>query len=222
MVTAGPSGMLKGGMLRGFRRGINRQRRRRERSTHMATTLLEVQAFLDQAELNYRVEQPQASIIVPFTGLTQYQCPVTGDPTLLVVIHVDEGGRFIKVLSPYAFSTEYAAFPDAALRACTELCYRTKGIQAEFDPEDGEVRMIVEFPLEDARLTAAQLHRCICTLTELVDEFAPVFDAAAASGDVDWSTFGEPNPSVDRMELADLVRAAGGVEGLRELVRSKH
>ncbi len=36
----------------------------------MATNLLEVQAFLDEAELNYRVEQPQASIIIPFSGLT--------------------------------------------------------------------------------------------------------------------------------------------------------
>ncbi len=138
-----------------------------------------------------------------------------------MVVHLDEDGRFIKVFSPYAFSTEYAAFPDAVLRACTELCYRTKGIQAEFDPDDGEVRMIVEFPLEDAHLTAAQLHRCVYTLTSIVDEFAPVYAHAAASGEIDWSTFGEPTPSVDRMELADLVRAAGGVEGLRDLIRTK-
>lgn len=187
----------------------------------MATTLIEIQEYLNEAELKYRVEQAKDSIVLSFSPMSDYVCPATGEDAVVVVIQLEEDGEFIKVFSPYAFTAEGVAFPDVAIRSCMELCYRTKGIQAEFDPDDGEVRMIIEFPLEDANLTSRQLHRCIQSLTGIIDEFSPIFHNAASTGEVDWTAFGPHEPSIERMELADLMQAVGGVEGLRDLLRSR-
>lgn len=45
-------------------------------------------------------------------------------------------------------------------------------LQWEYDPSDGEIRAIIEFPLEDAILTERQFNRCLDSLVELVDEIA--------------------------------------------------
>jgi hypothetical protein len=49
--------------------------------------------------------------------------------------------------------------------------WKTKLIQFEFDARDGEVRPVIEFPLEDAPLTSKQLLRCLSGMTELVDKY---------------------------------------------------
>jgi hypothetical protein len=45
-------------------------------------------------------------------------------------------------------------------------------LQWEYDPSDGEIRAIIEFPLEDSTLTERQFNRCLYSLVELVDEIA--------------------------------------------------
>jgi hypothetical protein len=45
-------------------------------------------------------------------------------------------------------------------------------LQWEYDPSDGEIRAIIEFPLEDALLTERQFNRCLYSLVQLVDELA--------------------------------------------------
>lgn len=45
-------------------------------------------------------------------------------------------------------------------------------LQWEYDPSDGEIRAIIEFPLEDAEMTERQFNRCLHGLVQLVDEMA--------------------------------------------------
>ncbi|MGI9110157.1 MAG: hypothetical protein ACR2KA_09085 [Opitutales bacterium] len=42
-------------------------------------------------------------------------------------------------------------------------------VQFEYDAQDGEIRAIVEFPLEDVQLTSRQLMRCIHGLVKVMD-----------------------------------------------------
>ena len=60
--------------------------------------------------------------------------------------------------------------------------WRTKMIQFEFDARDGEVRPVVEFPLEDAELTMLQLHRALIGLLQLVDRYHPELEHCLATG----------------------------------------
>lgn len=187
----------------------------------MATNLIEVQQFLNEDGLNYQVEQSSNSVLISFP-MTDYTCPKTGSESLLIVVALDENGEYIQVFAPFCFSVEGVPFPEAAKSACLEFCYKTKLLQVEYDPEDGEIRMIIEFPLEDSNLTSRQLLRCVHSLKSLVDDFAPLFHQAASTGECDWTAVESATPgSLDRMELADLVQAAGGVEGLRKLLSSR-
>ena len=42
-------------------------------------------------------------------------------------------------------------------------------VQFEYDSDDGEIRAIIEFPLEDTPLSKAQLVRVMSTLSSVVD-----------------------------------------------------
>jgi hypothetical protein len=45
-------------------------------------------------------------------------------------------------------------------------------LQWEYDPSDGEIRAIIEFPLEDSMLTERQFNRCLSGLIQIVDTIA--------------------------------------------------
>jgi hypothetical protein len=52
------------------------------------------------------------------------------------------------------------------------ISWETKMLQWEYDPSDGEIRAIIEFPLEDSILTEKQFNRCLHGLIQLVDNVA--------------------------------------------------
>jgi hypothetical protein len=52
------------------------------------------------------------------------------------------------------------------------ISWETKMLQWEYDPSDGEIRAIIEFPLEDSTLTEKQFNRCLHGLVQIVDEMA--------------------------------------------------
>jgi len=58
------------------------------------------------------------------------------------------------------------------LQTLLTISWETKMVQWEYDPSDGEVRAMIEFPLEDAPLTERQFWRCVHGLVRIVDEKA--------------------------------------------------
>jgi hypothetical protein len=52
------------------------------------------------------------------------------------------------------------------------ISWETKMLQWEYDPSDGEIRAIIEFPLEDSILTERQFNRCLSGLIQIVDTIA--------------------------------------------------
>lgn len=147
----------------------------------MATTIDEVAAFLEAKELRFRKARPNV-IAVGFGGLDNYR-DEDGDAQLAVFIELDEDGEYIKIFAPKA----YVIPPEKAgpvLQLCAMIQWRTKLVQFEYDASDGELRPIVEFPLEDAHLTAQQLHRCVAGLVQIVDEFHPSIQTAIDSGEI--------------------------------------
>jgi hypothetical protein len=84
--------------------------------------------------------------------------------------------------------------------------WQTKMAQFEYDESDGEVRIIIEFPLEDNKLTDRQLRRCIVALVGILDRFYPVLKTAIDTGIVD---FGD-KPAAER---------EGQIQALRRIIR---
>jgi hypothetical protein len=58
----------------------------------------------------------------------------------------------------------------------------TKMVQFEYDPDDGDIQAIVEFPVEDADLTRKQLMRAVYTLTDALEEYHTAIHDAITGG----------------------------------------
>ncbi len=146
----------------------------------MATSHQEVIEFLNGIGVRHRVSDDGK--IRFMYGMKSYKNE-RGDDGLLFVIYLSENGEYFQVYCPNAWKVA-PGHADAVQRACTMIQWRTKLIQFEYDDTDGELRVIVEFPLEDAKLTEKQLHRCISGLLQLVDEYHETIQKAIDTGNV--------------------------------------
>jgi hypothetical protein len=143
----------------------------------MATTLDEIAAHLTSQDVKFRRNDRQIGIVF---RTERYKDP-EGDNTILLVVELDEEGRYFAIFCPAAFKLS-GRHVDAFLRACAMVQWETKLVQFEYDSASGAVRPVIEFPLEDAPLTVAQLQRCIHGLVQLVDEYYPTLERALRDG----------------------------------------
>ena len=149
----------------------------------MAATLKQIKGYLDKKGWKYRVEAEEHRLItgVYAENLDQF----------LIVIQLDEDGEFFEIYAPRVLSN-VKDHPHKTAILQTMLCisWETKMLQWEYDPSDGEIRAIIEFPLEDALLTERQFNRCLYSLVQLVDELAlprlrAVMETGEDPGDVE-------------------------------------
>jgi hypothetical protein len=131
----------------------------------MGTTLDQISTYLDQYGLTYQTQPEKSRILI--------QVSINEDEKLLVVIQLDEGGRFFKLFAPEVLAgVQEHPHRAAILQTMLSISWETKMLQWEYDPSDGEIRAIIEFPLEDSTLTARQFHRCFSGLVEIVGSWA--------------------------------------------------
>lgn len=160
----------------------------------MATTLDEICSFLDQRDLRYR--RREDDIIAGF--VTKRYRDEDGDNGILVVIKLFENGEYIKVFCPAAYNCRETPHKAIVLQTLLIVSWRTKHVQFEYDESDGEIRVIIEFPLEDAPLTGRQLWRCMSGIVKIIDDFDPVIRGAIENGVVEWPTEIEASRSISR------------------------
>ncbi|GMV41632.1 MAG: hypothetical protein AMXMBFR64_33480 [Myxococcales bacterium] len=165
----------------------------------MATTVREIAGFLDERGIKYDIKG-DSRIVTGFR--TKSFTNVEGEKSIVVVILLQEDGRYFQVYAPLAMRAE-GPHQEAFMKACMAVQWKTKLIQFEMDPQDGEIRPTVEFPLEDAPLTAAQLHRSIGGLITLLEEYYPVLEKALKTGQVEFPE--EPQDRMMRM-LQEMMR----------------
>lgn len=132
----------------------------------MATTLTQIAQYLDHHNLNYKLDAAYNQII---TG-------VTGDnlERFVVVIQLDEDGEFFKLFAPDILpGVQHHTYKEVILQTLLGISWETKMLQWEYDASDGEIRAIIEFPLEDSTLTERQFYRCLTALVEIIDTTIP-------------------------------------------------
>jgi hypothetical protein len=131
----------------------------------MAADLQQIAKYLDQLGWDYRIDQEADRII---TG-------VEGDNVedFLIVVQLDEDGRFFRLFAPQVLAgVQDHPHKGAILQTMLAISWETKMLQWEYDPSDGEIRAIIEFPLEDSTLTEKQFNRCLSGLIQIVDSVA--------------------------------------------------
>ncbi|MEI7635609.1 MAG: hypothetical protein WCK47_15170, partial [bacterium] len=127
-----------------------------------------------------------------------------GADSLLIVIRIDEDGEYLKVFAPNAFKLDKKN-RDPFLKLCMILQWKLKLVQFEFDHTDGEIRPIVEFPVEDGTVTEKQLQRCIKGLCEIIDRHYNILAKARDEGIIDFSEQDSEGPTPH--DLGELIKA---------------
>lgn len=131
----------------------------------MAVTLEQIAKYLDSLGWEYRIDQAEDRII---TGVESDNVE-----DFLIVVQLDEEGKFFRLFAPQVLGgVQDHPYKAAILQTMLSISWETKMLQWEYDPSDGEIRAIIEFPLEDSTLTEKQFNRCLHGLIQLVDSVA--------------------------------------------------
>lgn len=131
----------------------------------MATTLQQIANYLDNLGWNYRFDEEEDRIV---TGVESENIE-----DFLIVVQLDEEGKFFRLFTPQVLAgVQDHPYKAAILQTMLAISWETKMLQWEYDPSDGEIRAIIEFPLEDSLLTEKQFNRCLSGLVQLVDSVA--------------------------------------------------
>lgn len=147
----------------------------------MAVTIDEIAQHLTALDFKF-VKKGEDKILLAM-AMPTYRGP-EGEDYLRLVIRLSEEGRYFELFAPFAFRA-LGPYVNAFLRACAIIQFRTKLVQFEYDDSDGEIRPVIEFPIEDGTLTAQQLKRCIMGMCRLVESYYPVLKKALEEGVVD-------------------------------------
>jgi hypothetical protein len=145
-----------------------------------------------------------------------------GAASLLVVCRIGEDGEYLEIFAPRAYEARNCRFKGALFAALLEVSFRTKSVQAEYDPSDGEIRFACDFPVEDATVTPRQLLRLLRNLLGVIEDFHPVLHHAFETGKVDMSRL--PKPSTESPpppELLGLLEELGGIDELKRIVSER-
>ena len=160
----------------------------------MATNLEEICAFLENQKLHYHRSEPDNHILTGFE--TENYENKHNENILSIVIALEEDGEFIKIFSPNCYVCNDPKLRPSVLQTLLMVSWKTKMIQFEFNEADGEIRSMIEFPLEDALLTEKQLMRAIQGLVQIIDKFHTVISKALTEGIIDFPQEGTGDFSV--------------------------
>ncbi|MEO0410180.1 MAG: hypothetical protein AAF289_22770 [Cyanobacteria bacterium P01_A01_bin.135] len=143
----------------------------------MAVTLEELASYLENSIWSYRMDHAEQRLLIE--GHAAHL------DNFLIVAQLEEDGEFFKLFAPQVLTgLQHHPHKLAILQTMLRISWETKMLQWEYDPSDGEIRAIIEFPLEDATLTERQFNRCLDGLMEIIDEIAmPRLLAVLETGD---------------------------------------
>jgi hypothetical protein len=122
----------------------------------MATNLEVIKGYLDENNIKYRDEGNFLTVVYETENYTNF---VNGEKSVLIIITTETMGHFVQLwVSAYRFSSDSNSYNKLALlQTLLKITYDTKLLQFEYDPDDGEVRLMVDIPVMDSNLTALQL-----------------------------------------------------------------
>jgi len=187
----------------------------------MPITLPELCKHLDTIGWKYEKQDDRNLAAICFG--TQHFCNHEGKKSVDIFIEIEAEGRYVQALVPRAYSLANCKFKGATLAALAELAFRTRSLQCEYDPSDGEVRYTVDTWVLDNTLTTHQVNIMVRMLVEFLEEYDPVIRSAMETGKVDFGLANKPESGSEEApplppEIAELLAKAGGLEGLRAAV----
>ena len=150
----------------------------------MAVNLEQLEAFLVEADLKYRLEDA-GHLLTGFA--TQSYENEDGRCGVAVAVMLSDEGRVLEITAPRLYDSRRVRAPEKLFQALLAITMRTQFVRFEHDPEDGEIRCTVSYPVEDGGLTHLQFMRLLESIPRAIDRWHPVIRLAADRGVVDLS-----------------------------------
>jgi hypothetical protein len=163
----------------------------------MAITYEEIKGYLDSEGIKYLWVEEGAYLATGFN--TSIYRRDDGTPNLAMAIKLEEDGEYFKLVAPKVYVFKDGPTKLAFWQTLLMICWKTKLLEFEYDDNDGEVRCIVEFPIEDGTLTKRQLMRCLRGMVSLIEEYHPVISKARAEGVIQFND-GTPDPAASALQ----------------------
>ena len=138
----------------------------------MATTLNELIELLDKLGWKHKPKpsEKKENEGTVYTGFpTETYLDKDGDKFINVVFSVQEGGELIKIITPHLYECIHSVHRKAFFETAIRKTYEKKLCFYDYDHRDGEIRMVLDIPLEDAKLTEKQIKRVVSGMVRLVD-----------------------------------------------------
>lgn len=161
----------------------------------MSTTLEQIESFFLHQGFKYILDSENNLIETSF--VTENYTNAQGEHYLPVVVELQEEGQFIQIYVPQCYEVSEVEYRSTVLQVLLMISWRTKMVQFELDAQSNTVRVMVEFPLEDALLTKNQLMRSIMGLLQTIERFHPIIQIALVEGRVDFDILDKPSIDID-------------------------
>ena len=145
----------------------------------MATSIAEIEQYLYEEGLKFKKDKDEY-ILIGYNVATYANR--AGRHSLDLSIRLEEDGRYIKLIAPFIYKFKDSPHQEAVLQACLQASWMNAMVKFAYDQEDGEIRAVVEFPVEDADFTRRQLVRMIREMIAVVDKTYPMIREASATG----------------------------------------
>jgi hypothetical protein len=188
----------------------------------MPISLPEIVELVKKIGWKHEVQADGNFVLLGFS--LKHHVDLDGDKHVMIGIECHNDGVYVQVAAQRVYNLANCKYKGATLAALAELAFRTRSLQCEYDPSDGEVRYSVDTWVLDNTLTANQLEMMVRILVDLLEEYEPVIRTAMDTGKVDFELANKRTEPTDDSnapaplppEIAELLARAGGVEGLRE------
>lgn len=186
----------------------------------MAITLADLETLLSEADLKHQAMPEHDAVMVGFN--VDPSCSYRdsdGDPSVLLVLRLDEEGEFLSAFSPACWTISDADHRPAVSEVLISLQSRFKFVR--YDLASDFVIPNVEVAIENGTITSEQLQRILGALVQAIKTFDPAVRRAIDTGVV---LLDEPpderealpptgHPADDVRQLLRLVDEAGGIDG---------
>jgi hypothetical protein len=135
----------------------------------MSSSISEISTLLHAAEIRHQLKDD----IIQTSFATDLYQDSDGDNSVNIILRLDEDGELLRVQAPMAYRMPKDATAEtqaAVLRTINQLNWESKILQVEMDLEDGEIRLGVDFPLEDGQPTEKQVSRLVRMIPSIIDQ----------------------------------------------------
>jgi hypothetical protein len=155
-----------------------------------------------------------------FWNMDHFKNSSNNKNSMVITFELTDDGAYFRAIARYLYNLKDCPHKAAVLEATLIIAYQTKGVGYEFDPTDGELRVTIEFPIDDAKIQPKQLEKICGAISGVVDNYDSVIRNAMLTGKIDFSLEDKPMPDASKDEMNALLEKIGGLEGLKKLANA--